>query len=145
MDTWSSRRPVKTPGHTHGPAQRGRSPARGSGSSFSEADCCGEEDLRDSGCTPDGESNKALSPPGSKEREAIHREVVRSPPAPRISLGKKVKSVTETMRKRMSKKSSSSVSEQSSPEGRPGSPPSPQHDSDPLEAATLKTGGLWRV
>ncbi|KAG9336242.1 hypothetical protein JZ751_002589 [Albula glossodonta] len=211
MDTWSSRRPVKTPGHTHGPAQRGRSPTRGSSSSFSEADCCGEEDLRDSGGTPDGESNKALSPPEaprqsnshliasvpsapnhapkplpwckvavhfplcwlyvssahsalklgsvsvcvsahdwgylhgcvqqSKEREVIHREGVRSPPAPRISLGKKVKSVTETMRKRMSKKSSSSVSEQSSPEGRPGSPPSPQHDSDPLEAATLKTGG----
>lgn len=52
----------------------------------------------------------------SKEQEAIYREVVKSPTTSRISLGKKVKSVKETMRKRMSKKYSSSLSEQVSPE-----------------------------
>lgn len=45
-------------------------------------------------------------------QEAIYREVVKSPTTSRISLGKKVKSVKETMRKRMSKKYSSSLSEQ---------------------------------
>lgn len=48
----------------------------------------------------------------NKEQEAIYREVVKSPNTTRISLGKKVKSVKETMRKRMSKKYSSSLSEQ---------------------------------
>lgn len=48
----------------------------------------------------------------SKEQEAVYREVVKSPSTSRISLGKKVKSVKETMRKRMSKKYSSSLSEQ---------------------------------
>lgn len=48
----------------------------------------------------------------NKEQEAIYREVVKSPTTSRISLGKKVKSVKETMRKRMSKKYSSSLSEQ---------------------------------
>lgn len=38
--------------------------------------------------------------------------MVKSPTTSRISLGKKVKSVKETMRKRMSKKYSSSLSEQ---------------------------------
>ena len=42
----------------------------------------------------------------------MYKEVIKSPTASRISLGKKVKSVKETMRKRMSKKYSSSVSEQ---------------------------------
>lgn len=48
----------------------------------------------------------------NKEQEPIYREVVKSPTTSRISLGKKVKSVKETMRKRMSKKYSSSLSEQ---------------------------------
>lgn len=48
----------------------------------------------------------------SKDPEAVYREVVKSPNTSRISLGKKVKSVKETMRKRMSKKYSSSLSEQ---------------------------------
>ncbi|XP_053736730.1 SAM and SH3 domain-containing protein 1a isoform X1 [Synchiropus splendidus] len=77
----------------------------------------------------------------SKEQEAIYREVVKSPMTSRISLGKKVKSVKETMRKRMSKKYSSSLSEQSSPDGVPGSPQSPQPDTDSLEKPKLKAGG----
>ncbi|TNN65701.1 SAM and SH3 domain-containing protein 1 [Liparis tanakae] len=77
----------------------------------------------------------------SKEQEAIYREVVKSPTTSRISLGKKVKSVKETMRKRMSKKYSSSLSEQSSPDGTPGSPRSPQPDTDSLEKPKLKAGG----
>lgn len=47
-----------------------------------------------------------------KEGDFVYKEVIKSPTASRISLGKKVKSVKETMRKRMSKKYSSSVSEQ---------------------------------
>lgn len=42
----------------------------------------------------------------------MYKEVIKSPTASRISLGKKVKSVKDTMRKRMSKKYSSPVSEQ---------------------------------
>nr|XP_043905727.1 SAM and SH3 domain-containing protein 1-like [Solea senegalensis] len=77
----------------------------------------------------------------NKEQEAIYREVVKSPTTSRISLGKKVKSVKETMRKRMSKKYSSSLSEQSSPDGAPSSPQSPQPDTDSLEKPKLKAGG----
>uniref|UniRef100_A0A8C7LWP4 SAM and SH3 domain containing 1a n=1 Tax=Oncorhynchus mykiss TaxID=8022 RepID=A0A8C7LWP4_ONCMY len=73
--------------------------------------------------------------------EAVYREVVKSPMTSRISLGKKVKSVKETMRKRMSKKYSSSLSEQSSPDGAPSSPQSPQPDTDSLEKPKLKAGG----
>ncbi|XP_077949469.1 SAM and SH3 domain-containing protein 1a isoform X4 [Gasterosteus aculeatus] len=83
----------------------------------------------------------AGSEANSKEQEAIYREVVKSPTTSRISLGKKVKSVKETMRKRMSKKYSSSLSEQSSPDGTPGSPQSPQPDTDSLEKPKLKAGG----
>ncbi|XP_051908833.1 SAM and SH3 domain-containing protein 1a isoform X4 [Hippocampus zosterae] len=141
----------------------------GSGSSFSELDGCGLDDEgKLSRSTTDGEMRKALSSishgrtcsfggfdlsnrslhvlnAGSdaqnKEQEAIYREVVKSPATSRISLGKKVKSVKETMRKRMSKKYSSSFSEQSSPDGTPGSPQSPQPDSDSLEKPKLKAGG----
>ncbi|CAB1343254.1 unnamed protein product [Coregonus sp. 'balchen'] len=77
----------------------------------------------------------------SKNPEAVYREVVKSPTTSRISLGKKVKSVKETMRKRMSKKYSSSLSEQSSPDGAPSSPQSPQPDTDSLEKPKLKAGG----
>ncbi|KAI1897621.1 hypothetical protein AGOR_G00085150 [Albula goreensis] len=83
----------------------------------------------------------ASSDPAGKEQEAIYREVVKSPTTSRISLGKKVKSVKETMRKRMSKKYSSSLSEQSSPDGTPSSPQSPQPDTDSLEKPKLKAGG----
>uniref|UniRef100_G3PCM0 SAM and SH3 domain containing 1a n=1 Tax=Gasterosteus aculeatus aculeatus TaxID=481459 RepID=G3PCM0_GASAC len=137
----------------------------GSASSFSELDGCGLEDEgKLSRSTTDGEMRKALSSVShgraysfggfdltkaascvvvnaGSEQEAIYREVVKSPTTSRISLGKKVKSVKETMRKRMSKKYSSSLSEQSSPDGTPGSPQSPQPDTDSLEKPKLKAGG----
>ncbi|XP_075940859.1 SAM and SH3 domain-containing protein 1a isoform X6 [Anarhichas minor] len=141
----------------------------GSGSSFSELDGCGfDAEGKLSRSTTDGEMRKALSSishgrtcsfggfdltnrslhvvnvgseANSKEQEAIYREVVKSPTTSRISLGKKVKSVKETMRKRMSKKYSSSLSEQSSPDGAPGSPQSPQPDTDSLGKPKLKAGG----
>ncbi|XP_070705267.1 SAM and SH3 domain-containing protein 1a isoform X2 [Pempheris klunzingeri] len=143
--------------------------AGGSGSSFSELDGCGLDDEgKLSRSTTDGEMRKALSSishgrtcsfggfdlsnrslhvvntgseANNKEQEAIYREVVKSPTTSRISLGKKVKSVKETMRKRMSKKYSSSLSEQSSPDAAPGSPQSPQPDTDSLEKPKLKAGG----
>ncbi|RVE55778.1 hypothetical protein OJAV_G00229840 [Oryzias javanicus] len=92
-------------------------------------------------------SNRSLhvvnagSEANNKEQEAIYREVVKSPTTSRISLGKKVKSVKETMRKRMSKKYSSSLSEQSSQDGAPRSPQSPLPDMDSLEKPKLKAGG----
>ncbi|KAI4802094.1 hypothetical protein KUCAC02_019952 [Chaenocephalus aceratus] len=141
----------------------------GSGSSFSELDGCGlDEEGKLSRSTTDSEMRKALnsishgrtcsfggfdlsnrslhvlnvgSEVNHKDQEAIYREVVKSPTTSRISLGKKVKSVKETMRKRMSKKYSSSFSEQSSPDGAPGSPQSPQPDTDSLEKPKLKAGG----
>ncbi|XP_041716256.2 SAM and SH3 domain-containing protein 1 isoform X3 [Coregonus clupeaformis] len=141
----------------------------GSGSSFSELDGCGAEaEEKVSHSMTEGEMRKALtslshgrtcsfggfdlsnrslhvvsagSEPNSKDPEAIYREVVKSPNTSRISLGKKVKSVKETMRKRMSKKYSSSMSEQSSPDGAPSSPQSPQPDTDSLEKPKLKAGG----
>ncbi|XP_054877377.1 SAM and SH3 domain-containing protein 1a isoform X4 [Poeciliopsis prolifica] len=143
--------------------------AAGSGSSFSELDGCGlDDDGKLSRSTTDSEMRKALSSishgrtcsfggfdlsnrslhvvnaaseANNKEQEAIYREVVKSPNTTRISLGKKVKSVKETMRKRMSKKYSSSLSEQSSPDGAPGSPQSPLPDTDSLEKPKLKAGG----
>ncbi|XP_039388886.1 SAM and SH3 domain-containing protein 1 isoform X5 [Mauremys reevesii] len=77
-----------------------------------------------------------------KEGDFIYKEVIKSPSASRISLGKKVKSVKETMKKRMSKKYSSSISEQdSSPDVMPGSPQSPQPETDSLDKPKLKAGG----
>uniref|UniRef100_A0A8C9DBE4 SAM and SH3 domain-containing protein 1 n=1 Tax=Panthera leo TaxID=9689 RepID=A0A8C9DBE4_PANLE len=82
------------------------------------------------------------SDPMSKEGDFVYKEVIKSPTASRISLGKKVKSVKETMRKRMSKKYSSSVSEQDSGlEGMPGSPPSSQPDGEHMDKPKLKAGG----
>ncbi|XP_015232261.1 PREDICTED: SAM and SH3 domain-containing protein 1 isoform X3 [Cyprinodon variegatus] len=141
----------------------------GSGSSFSELDGCGLDDEgKLSRSTTESEMRKALSSishgrtcsfggfdlsnrslhvvnaaseANNKEQEALYREVVKSPNTTRISLGKKVKSVKETMRKRMSKKYSNSLSEQSSPDGAPGSPQSPLPDTDSLEKPKLKAGG----
>ncbi|XP_068533148.1 SAM and SH3 domain-containing protein 1-like isoform X7 [Anas acuta] len=77
-----------------------------------------------------------------KEGDFVYKEVIKSPSASRISLGKKVKSVKETMKKRMSKKYSSSLSEQeSSPGVMPGSPQSPPPDTDCLDKPKLKAGG----
>ncbi|NXA39208.1 SASH1 protein, partial [Eudromia elegans] len=77
-----------------------------------------------------------------KEGDFVYKEVIKSPSASRISLGKKVKSVKETMKKRMSKKYSNSLSEQEhGPDVVPGSPQSPQPDSDALDKPKLKAGG----
>uniref|UniRef100_U3C7B5 SAM and SH3 domain-containing protein 1 n=1 Tax=Callithrix jacchus TaxID=9483 RepID=U3C7B5_CALJA len=82
------------------------------------------------------------SDPMGKEGDFVYKEVIKSPTASRISLGKKVKSVKETMRKRMSKKYSSSVSEQDSGlEGMPGSPPPSQPDPEHMDKPKLKAGG----
>ncbi|XP_075879380.1 SAM and SH3 domain-containing protein 1 isoform X3 [Nelusetta ayraudi] len=69
------------------------------------------------------------------------RDPIRSPATSRISLGKKVKSVRETMRKHITKRYHSSVSEQSSPDRVSGLAHSPQTDSDSLEKPKLKPGG----
>ncbi|KAM4680696.1 SAM and SH3 domain-containing protein 1-like isoform 2-T2 [Amazona ochrocephala] len=77
-----------------------------------------------------------------KEGDFVYKDVIKSPSASRISLGKKVKSVKETMKKRMSKKYSSSLSEQeSSPGVMPSSPQSPPPDTDSLDKPKLKAGG----
>ncbi|XP_048829789.1 LOW QUALITY PROTEIN: SAM and SH3 domain-containing protein 1 [Brienomyrus brachyistius] len=90
-------------------------------------------------------SNRSLhvaqSRDSSKERDCSPREGVKSPATPRISLGKKVKSVKETMKKRISKKHSGSVSEQLSPEGTLSSPQSPELSANVTEKPKLKAGG----
>ncbi|KAF4101928.1 hypothetical protein G5714_016728 [Onychostoma macrolepis] len=139
----------------------------GSGSSFSEADS--EVEPRLSRSVTDGEMRRALSPsnyhgrtcsfggfdltnrsvymsnsscdPTNKNGDISMRDASRSPTPSRISLGKKVKSVKETMRKRISKKYHSSPSEQSSPSRAPSSPQSPHTDTDSLEKPKLKAGG----
>uniref|UniRef100_A0A3Q2XEC3 SAM and SH3 domain containing 1a n=1 Tax=Hippocampus comes TaxID=109280 RepID=A0A3Q2XEC3_HIPCM len=164
LDTWSGHRLVKTfskSSSTHGlirPPRRtpvGSVPGVGGSGKLSRSTTDGEMRKALSSishgrtCSFGGFdlSNRSLhvlnagSDAQNKEQEAIYREVVKSPTTSRISLGKKVKSVKETMRKRMSKKYSSSFSEQSSPDGTPGSPQSPQPDSDSLEKPKLKAGG----
>ncbi|XP_076844174.1 SAM and SH3 domain-containing protein 1a isoform X2 [Brachyhypopomus gauderio] len=142
--------------------------AGGSGSSFSELEGPGDDESRAWHSATGGDQRRALSSqshgrtcsfggfdlsnrslhvvntasePSSKAREALYRDELKSPNTSRISLGKKVKSVKETMRKRISKKYSSSISEQSSPDGTPSSPQSPQPDTDSLEKPKLKAGG----
>uniref|UniRef100_A0A3P8RU48 SAM and SH3 domain containing 1a n=1 Tax=Amphiprion percula TaxID=161767 RepID=A0A3P8RU48_AMPPE len=134
LDTWSGHKLVKTfskSSSTHGLIRPPRRTPTGSSRTCS----FGGFDL----------SNRSLhvvnTGSEANEQEAIYREVVKSPTTSRISLGKKVKSVKETMRKRMSKKYSSSLSEQSSPDGAPGSPQSPLPDTDSLEKPKLKAGG----
>ncbi|KAM4543104.1 SAM and SH3 domain-containing protein 1 isoform 2-T2 [Odontesthes bonariensis] len=77
----------------------------------------------------------------TKDGDGGERDGVKSPPMSRISLGKKVKSVRETMRKHISKRYHCSLSEQSSPDRMSSSPHSPQTDSDSLEKPKLKLGG----
>uniref|UniRef100_A0A673LSF6 SAM and SH3 domain-containing protein 1-like n=1 Tax=Sinocyclocheilus rhinocerous TaxID=307959 RepID=A0A673LSF6_9TELE len=137
----------------------------GSGSSFSELEDLGDDNAKVSRLATDGEMRKALSSLSHgrtcsfggfdlsnralhvvnttepSEQEALYRDAVKSPTTSRISLGKKVKSVKETMRKRMSKKYAGSLSEQSSPDGTPSCPQSPQPDTDSLEKPKLKAGG----
>ncbi|XP_053701536.1 SAM and SH3 domain-containing protein 1-like isoform X1 [Synchiropus splendidus] len=70
----------------------------------------------------------------SKAAEVV-TDAVKSPPTSRVSLGKKVKSVRDTMRKHISKRYHCSLSEQSSPE------PAPHTNTDSLEKPALKLGG----
>ncbi|XP_052352518.1 SAM and SH3 domain-containing protein 1-like isoform X3 [Oncorhynchus keta] len=79
-----------------------------------------------------------------KDGDASVKDVVKSPPTnPQISLGKKVKSVKETMRKHISKRYHCSLPEQSSPDAISRGPQSPHSltDSDSLEKPKLKAGG----
>ncbi|TNN78261.1 SAM and SH3 domain-containing protein 1 [Liparis tanakae] len=69
------------------------------------------------------------------------RDPIKSPTTSRISLGKKVKSVRETMRKHISKRYHCSLSEQSSPDRTCSCPHSPQKNCDSLEKPKLKPGG----
>ncbi|XP_034274879.1 SAM and SH3 domain-containing protein 1 isoform X7 [Pantherophis guttatus] len=80
---------------------------------------------------------------GGKDGDFVYKEVIKSPSTSRISLGKKVKSVKETMKKRMSKKySSSNLSEQEpNLDVRPESLQAPQPDTDTLDKPKLKAGG----
>ncbi|XP_039202810.1 SAM and SH3 domain-containing protein 1 isoform X4 [Crotalus tigris] len=78
-----------------------------------------------------------------KDGDFVYKEVIKSPSTSRISLGKKVKSVKETMKKRMSKKySNSSLSEQEpNMDVRPESLQAPQPNTDTLDKPKLKAGG----
>ncbi|KAG8013165.1 SAM and SH3 domain-containing protein 1 [Nibea albiflora] len=139
----------------------------GSGSSFSETEGCNDEEPKMARSMTDGElrhrnllshHGRACSFGGfdltnrsvhavisdhdntNKDGEGL-RDPVKSPPMSRISLGKKVKSVRDTMRKHISKRYHCSLSEQSSPDRISSCPHSPQTDSDSLEKPKLKPGG----
>ncbi|XP_039992851.1 SAM and SH3 domain-containing protein 1-like isoform X2 [Xiphias gladius] len=146
-----------------------REAGEGSGSSFSETEGCNEEEPKIARSVTEGElRHRILSPLSHHGRacsfggfdltnRSLHavisdsdtnkdgdggvRDAVKSPPTSRISLGKKVKSVRETMRKHISKRYHCSLSEQSSPDRTSGCPRSPQIDSDSLEKPKLKPGG----
>ncbi|XP_054894317.1 SAM and SH3 domain-containing protein 1 isoform X3 [Poeciliopsis prolifica] len=142
----------------------------GEGSSFSETEACGEEEPKMARSVTDGElrhralgslshhgracsfggfdltSRSVQTVPSdidstTKDGESGLRGEVKSPSLSRISLGKKVKSVRETMRKHISKRYHCSLSEQSSPDRVASCPHSPQTDSDSLEKPKLKPGG----
>ncbi|XP_071380580.1 SAM and SH3 domain-containing protein 1 isoform X2 [Centroberyx affinis] len=146
-----------------------REAGRGSGSSLSETEG-NEEEPKIARSVTDGElRRRALSPLSHHGRtcsfggfdltnRSLHsvncdcditvrngdsgvREAIKSPPTSRISLGKKVKSVRDTMRKRISKRYHCSLSEQSSPDHISSCPHSPHTDSDSLEKPKLKPGG----
>ncbi|XP_042356736.1 SAM and SH3 domain-containing protein 1 isoform X2 [Plectropomus leopardus] len=146
-----------------------REVAEGSGSSFSEVEVCNNEEPKIARSVTDGElRHRILSPLSHHGRacsfggfdltnRSLHavtsdndntnkdgggvRDPIKSPPTSRISLGKKVKSVRETMRKHISKRYHCSLSEQSSPDRISSCPHSPQIDSDSLEKPKLKPGG----
>ncbi|XP_045063511.1 SAM and SH3 domain-containing protein 1-like isoform X2 [Coregonus clupeaformis] len=142
----------------------------GSGSSLSEIEVGGGEDgPRMPRSVTDGEIRRVLSYHGrtcsfggfdltnrslhmvnrdqeltNKDGDASVKGVVKSPQTNhRISLGKKVKSVKETMRKRISKRYHCSLAEQSSPDRMSSGPQSPHShtDTDSLEKPKLKAGG----
>ncbi|KAM6968424.1 SAM and SH3 domain-containing protein 1 isoform 2-T2 [Tautogolabrus adspersus] len=146
-----------------------REAGEGSGSSFSEADACHDEEPKIARSVTDGElRHRILSPLSNHGRACsfggfdltnrlVHavspdhdntnkdgdsgRDLTKSPATSRISLGKKVKSVRETMRKHISKRYHCSLSEQSSPDRISSCPHSPHTDSDSLEKPKLKLGG----
>lgn len=146
-----------------------REAGEGSGSSFFESVGCSDEEPKIARSVTDGElRHRVLSPLShhgracsfggfdltnrpmhtvisdsddtNKDGDGV-RNAVKSPPTSRISLGKKVKSVRETMRKHISKRYHCSLSEQSSPDRTSSCPHSPQTDSDSLEKPKLKPGG----
>ncbi|XP_044230205.1 SAM and SH3 domain-containing protein 1 isoform X2 [Thunnus albacares] len=146
-----------------------RETGEGSGSSFFESVGCSDEEPKIARSVTDGElRHRVLSPLShhgracsfggfdltnrpmhtvisdsddtNKDGDGV-RNAVKSPPTSRISLGKKVKSVRETMRKHISKRYHCSLSEQSSPDRTSSCPHSPQTDSDSLEKPKLKPGG----
>ncbi|XP_074516279.1 SAM and SH3 domain-containing protein 1 isoform X5 [Sebastes fasciatus] len=149
-----------------------REAGEGSGSSFSEMEGCNDEEAKIARSVTDGElRHRILSPLSHHGRacsfggfdltnRSLHavisnndntnkdgdgvRDPIKSPPTSRISLGKKVKSVRDTMRKHMSKRYHCSLSEQvctSSPDRISSCPHSPHTDSDSLEKPKLKPGG----
>ncbi|XP_026195155.1 SAM and SH3 domain-containing protein 1 isoform X3 [Anabas testudineus] len=151
-------------------AREMREAAEGSGSSFHEIEGCNNEEPQIARSVTDGELRHRIFSPlnhhgrtcsfggfdltnrsvhigtsdsvsTNKDEGAGVRDALKSPPTSRISLGKKVKSVRETMRKHISKKYHSSLSEQSSPDCILSCPHSPQTDSDSLEKPKLKPGG----
>ncbi|KAL6105286.1 uncharacterized protein ACO6RY_06848 [Pungitius sinensis] len=141
----------------------------GTGSSFSEMEGCDNEELKIARSVTEGELRPRILSPLSQHGRAcsfggfdltnrslhavisnddnvnkdrdIVRDPTKSPTASRISLGKKVKSVRETMRRHMSRRYHCSLSEQSSPQRICSCPHSPQTDSDSLEKHKLKPGG----
>ncbi|XP_041809885.1 SAM and SH3 domain-containing protein 1-like isoform X2 [Chelmon rostratus] len=147
-----------------------REAGEGSGSSFSETEVCNDAEPKIPRSVTEGELRhrivNSLSHHGracsfggfdltnrsvhavllsdhdntNKDGDGV-RDAIKSPPASRISLGKKVKSVRETMRKHISKRYHCSLSEQSSPDRISNCPHSPQTDSDSLEKPKLKPGG----
>ncbi|XP_060790457.1 SAM and SH3 domain-containing protein 1 isoform X2 [Neoarius graeffei] len=154
--------------HPTGPSVDASVMDAGSHSSFSEAEGCCQEEPRITRSVTDGEMRRALSPSKLHGRacsfggfdlmnQSVYmrhscntpsdngtinrRDAARSPLPSRISLGKKVKSVKETMRKRISKKSSSVQFEQLSPSRETESLQSPRTDADSLEKPKLKSGG----
>ncbi|KAL0969791.1 hypothetical protein UPYG_G00232340 [Umbra pygmaea] len=144
-----------------------------SGSSLSEMEVVGAEDiLRIARSVTDGEIRRVSSPLSyhgrtcsfggfdltirtsdisnnvqditTQDVDGSVKRVAKSPPTNhRVSLGKKVKSVKETMRKRITKRYHCSLSEQSSPERVSSRPQSPHShtDTDSLEKPKLKSGG----
>ncbi|XP_070776853.1 SAM and SH3 domain-containing protein 1 [Enoplosus armatus] len=146
-----------------------REAGEGSGSSFSETEGCNDEEPKIARSVTDGELRHRILSPLSHHGRACSfggfdltnrsmltaisdsdntnkdgdgvRDPIKSPTTSRISLGKKVKSVRETMRKHISKRYHCSLSEQLSPDRISSCPHSPQTDSDSLEKLKLKPGG----
>ncbi|XP_070299555.1 SAM and SH3 domain-containing protein 1 isoform X4 [Salvelinus sp. IW2-2015] len=165
--------PACSPGRYPDTGPSGDVRAGGSGSSLSEIEVGGGEDgPRMARSVTDGEIRRVIGPLSyhgrtcsfggfdltnrslhmvtgdqdltNKDGDASVKGVVKSPQTNhRISLGKKVKSVKETMRKRISKRYHCALSEQLSPDRMSSGPQSPHShtDTDSLEKPKLKAGG----